>query len=155
MTGDLKSVSLGWWTSNTDVSFQWELLHFGVFEERVFSGNKVISKKYIVLHFFQLSSTGREHRPNFVPVGANGSSVMLILERARFGMVYAGCRLKQMCIKKPISYIEHHFVQVCGILKISLLSLKSQLTNVNMCTFRVQSCMSFASRNLLQAFWHW
>lgn len=75
-------------------------MHFGAFEESGVSGNKIMSNKYIMLHFFQLSSTNRERRPNFVPIGVNGKSVMLISEQARFGMVYASCRLKQMCIKK-------------------------------------------------------
>lgn len=48
--------------------------------KRDFSRNKCISNKYILLCLFQLSSAERDHRPSFVPFGANENSVMLILE---------------------------------------------------------------------------
>lgn len=89
-------------------------MHFGVFEERGFSGNKVIWSKYVTLRFFQLSPTNREHRPNFAPIGANGNSAMLIFGASN---IWHGiCRLQAETNvhekKKPTSYIEHNFVQV-------------------------------------------
>jgi len=62
-------------------------MHFSVFEERGFSGNNVISSKYII-SFNSALPTGNIGQVLFASE-PTGNQLLVILEQAKFGIVYA------------------------------------------------------------------